>query len=188
MPNYKNGKVYEIVCNITGDRYIGSTTLILSQRLVQHRSLKCSSKVIIERNDYYINLLESCPCENKDELRMCERKWYDNLDCINQLKPFISDEELKEQWKEYRIVNADKIKQYYIENADKIKQYQIENADKIKKRKKQYCIKNADKIKQYQIENADKIKQYYIENADKLKFKRRERYLKNKLKNNELLP
>ena len=121
MPNYKNGKVYEIVCNITGDRYIGSTTLILSQRLVQNRSLKCSSKVIIERNDYYINLLESCPCENKDELRMCERKWYDNLDCINQLKPFISDEELKEQWKEYRIVNADKIKQYYIENADKLK-------------------------------------------------------------------
>ena len=181
MPNYQNGKVYEIICNITGERYIGSTTVNLSQRLVEHRKLKCSSRGIIERNDYYINLLESCPCNNKDELRMCERKWYDNLECINQKKPFISDEELQEQLKKYRIENANKIKKYN-------KEYYIENADKIREQKKEYYIENADKIreqqKEYRIENADKLreqrKEYYIENADKLKFKFRERYLENK--------
>ena len=165
MPNYKNGKVYEIVCNITGDRYIGSTTLILSQRLAEHRSLKCSSKVIIERNNYYINLIESCPCNNKDELRMCERKWYDNLECINQVKPFISNEEFKEYQKKYYIKNADKIKEHQ-------KEYNIENADKLKEYHNKYRIENADKKKEYRIKNADKIKEYERNYRIKMKLKK----------------
>ena len=153
MPNYQNGKIYEIVCNITGERYIGSTTLILSQRLAEHRNLKskCSSKIIIQRNDYYINLLESCPCNNKDELRMYERKWFDNLHCINQVKPFISHDEKKIYDKEYQIQNADKIKQQR-------KQYYIENADKIKQQMKEYRLKN--KFKQENSETIIKENKY----------------------------
>ena len=37
MNNYNDGKIYEIVCNITGERYIGSTIQTLSQRLAAHR-------------------------------------------------------------------------------------------------------------------------------------------------------
>ena len=28
MPDYKNGKIYKIVCNITNEMYIGSTTTL----------------------------------------------------------------------------------------------------------------------------------------------------------------
>ena len=39
---YKNGKIYRIVCNITGEQYIGSTCKTLKQRLQQHKSsYKC---------------------------------------------------------------------------------------------------------------------------------------------------
>ena len=59
MTNYANGKIYEIVCNITGERYIGSTTKKLSRRLTNHKEKTnlCKSRQIIEKGDFYINLL-----------------------------------------------------------------------------------------------------------------------------------
>jgi hypothetical protein len=37
MPNYKDGKIYSIVCNITDECYIGSTTKpTLARRLAGH--------------------------------------------------------------------------------------------------------------------------------------------------------
>ena len=36
MPNYQNGKIYKIVCNITGLVYIGSTIENLTERLWGH--------------------------------------------------------------------------------------------------------------------------------------------------------
>jgi hypothetical protein len=44
MPNYANGKIYKIVCNITGEQYIGATTQKLSQRLTCHVSKKNTDK------------------------------------------------------------------------------------------------------------------------------------------------
>mmetsp|Transcript_32665 Transcript_32665/g.38319 ORF Transcript_32665/g.38319 Transcript_32665/m.38319 type:complete len:103 (+) Transcript_32665:95-403(+) len=38
MVNYKNGKIYKIVCNETNEIYIGSTTQTLTDRLCQHVS------------------------------------------------------------------------------------------------------------------------------------------------------
>ena len=49
------GIVYCIVCNITGEKYYGSTILTLQQRMNSHKSkLNCSCKQIILRNDYDI--------------------------------------------------------------------------------------------------------------------------------------
>lgn len=57
--------IYEIVCNITGERYIGSTKNTLETRMRQHkrtndpsRKSYCSSKKIIDRGDYQVNILE----------------------------------------------------------------------------------------------------------------------------------
>jgi hypothetical protein len=36
IPNYQNGRIYRIICNVTGEDYISSTTLPLCQRLAHH--------------------------------------------------------------------------------------------------------------------------------------------------------
>ena len=71
MVNYQKGKIYRIVCNITGEQYIGSTCVGLSQRLAKHNSdfngwKKGSGKIvssypILERGDYQIVLIEAYP-------------------------------------------------------------------------------------------------------------------------------
>jgi hypothetical protein len=140
MPNYQNGKIYEIICNINGERYIGSTIKTLSKRLERHRYIKndCKSKQIIERGDYDINLLQSYPCNNRDELRIKEREWYDKLENINGDRPFVSMEDKKKERKEYMTVYN---KKYYENN----KEY-LNNSDTFKKNQKKYRIKNIEKI------------------------------------------
>ena len=68
---YKNGKIYRIVCNITGEQYIGSTCKTLKQRLQQHKaSYKCykggkgnyiTSFKILENDNCAIVLIEDYP-------------------------------------------------------------------------------------------------------------------------------
>ena len=149
MSNYQNGKIYKIVCNITNEIYVGSTTLSLSERLRQHTNhYKCylnnkshnySSFVIIERGNYDIVLLENYPCETKEQLLMRERYYFDTLNCINKFRPIFTKNEYKDYNKQYRIENKEKLKDYN-------KQYGIENREKISEQKKQYSIENRDKI------------------------------------------
>jgi len=112
MTNYQESKIYEIVCKITGDRYVGSTTKkYLCQRLAIHR---CKYKrykdgkehfvsvyTILERGDYSINLLERYPCQNKKELYERERFYIEAKPCINQLKPIRTREDNKASSKKY---------------------------------------------------------------------------------------
>lgn len=97
MPDYQKGKIYRIVCNETGEQYIGSTTQTLAQRLGQHKS-KSSSKQytswqIIERMNYEIVLIEECPCENKNQLGRQERHFIENMECVNKNIPTRTDVE-----------------------------------------------------------------------------------------------
>ena len=71
--NYQQGKIYMIYCNVTGRKYIGSTTKDrVSQRLAEHvhnykqyqngtRKGYISSFDIIAGGDYIIELIELCP-------------------------------------------------------------------------------------------------------------------------------
>jgi hypothetical protein len=108
MVNYQLGKVYKVVDNTNQNIYVGSTCKeYLSQRLAGHvsnykRYLKVkkgytTSFDIIKNNDYEIVLLESYPCNSKDELTARERFYIDTLDCVNTIRPFSSnDEKLKQ--------------------------------------------------------------------------------------------
>lgn len=89
MPDYQNGRIYKIVCKKTGLEHINCTTLPLCQRIAQHRSeLKrflngtnkyyCDSYKVLEGNDYDIILLESYPCNSKEELKARKRYWIEN--------------------------------------------------------------------------------------------------------------
>ena len=138
MVNYQQGKIYKIVCNTTGLVYIGSTCeLRLSKRISHHvalykRFLKgltnyTSSFEILKGECYQIFLLENFPCETSDELRMRERQYIENTDCVNMKSPIFTEEDKRESKKKYSHLNKDKISQInkkYIENnKEKVKKY-----------------------------------------------------------------
>jgi hypothetical protein len=134
MPNYKDGKIYKIVCNLTDECYIGSTTEpTLARRLSGHvgsykswkagKSKKVRSYDIIDRGDYKIYLIESYPCNSKDELISREgeiiRQNRMSCECINYSTPGRTKkqwneeniEKLRRQGKEYTEINKEKIKE-----------------------------------------------------------------------------
>ena len=183
--DYKNGKIYTIRSHQTDKIYIGSTTQPLSKRLSCHKAnyknyldgkyQNITSFDIIEYGDAYIELLEECPCETKDQLHKREGE------CIRAEPNCVNKCVAGRTLKEYQIDNADKIKEikkeYREKNAEKIKdsskQYYASNKDKIKENSKTYREQNAKKLKEYRLQNADKkneyVKQYNIDNADKIK-------------------
>ena len=127
---YTRGKIYKIVCNETGEVYYGSTIRkYISDRIAHHRcEKKCESKHIINRNNYYYELVEVYSCNNVYELETRE-KWYMlNNKCINKniplrtYKEWYKDrtEEQKEKRKIYKKLydekNKEKSKKYYEDN------------------------------------------------------------------------
>jgi len=91
---FETGKIYKIECSITGECYIGHTTMPLAVRLYNHEVSKdCSANRIIERGNYTIILLEDCPCSSKIELLQRERFYYDKIPNVNKQRPFVSLEE-----------------------------------------------------------------------------------------------
>ena len=122
MIDYQLGKIYKIECNVTGKVYIGSTCEpILARRLAGHvanykRYLNgtyhyVSSFDILQNEDYDIVLIESYPCNSKDELHARERHYTNNINCVNKVKAQGMYNELGE--KEYK-------KQYHEKNKDVI--------------------------------------------------------------------
>ena len=107
------GKIYKIVCNISNHIYIGSTKLSLNRRLAEHKAsykqylkgnaYKISSHRIIEKNDFYIDLLEEC---DLNELFIKERYYIEHLEnVVNKNIP-------NRNSYEYRLANIDKKKEY----------------------------------------------------------------------------
>ena len=200
MPDYKQGKIYKIVCNVTGKIYIGSTIETLARRLTGHRATYkhfkegkgkyITSFQIIEQGEFDIVLIENCPCESKEELLRRERYFIESLECVNKQHPtrttkeYIQDniDKIRERRKQYCLDNIEKIterkKQYRIDNIEKTKQYRIDNREKTK----QYGIDNQEKTKQYRIDNREAIKetakQYRLNNKDAMNEKRRKYRLK----------
>ncbi len=88
MPrNYQNGKIYTISSRSRPDLiYVGSTIQSLSTRFGMHKkpSNDCSSKQIIALSDSYIELLETYPCQNIEELQRRENYHMRSIDCVNK--------------------------------------------------------------------------------------------------------
>ena len=144
MPDYQKGKIYKLISPSKNLVYYGSTIQSLSQRLSTHRrnNNKCMSKLVLECEDYKIELVEEYPCNNKQQLEKKEGEYIKNNNCVNRC---IAGRTPKEWYKDNAEKNREIKKQYYIVNADKCKeynkQYNIANANKISERKKQYYLK-----------------------------------------------
>ena len=128
MPDYQLGKIYKIECNVTGKVYIGSTCEpILARRLAGHitdykKYLKgtfhyLSSFDVLQNRNYDIVLIESYPCDTKDELHARERYWTNNIECVNKIKGqgMLNELGRKGYDKQYS-------EQYYKQNKDKKKE------------------------------------------------------------------
>lgn len=103
--------VYCIVCNITGEKYYGSTIRPLEHRLAKHkRCLDCASKQIISRGDFDIYKLSEY--ETREEAKIKEDWYIRNKECINKNRVKITDKEKKEYRKEYYEKNIEKMQEY----------------------------------------------------------------------------
>ena len=168
MPDYSNGKIYRIICNNTGNMYIGSTCCALSRRLAQHKSdynkgkNEVASFDIIKEGNYQIVLIENVPCNNKEELLRRERYYIENMNCVNKVVPLRTDKEyyednkreILEKNKQYRKTNKDII-------SEKSKQYREANKDHLQEWHKHYYEDNKEKI-------IEKVKEYYEVNKQKI--------------------
>jgi len=141
MPDYKNGKIYKLWSPEGDEIYIGSTIQPLYKRFHHHKDARqCSSKILFEKyNDVKIELIESCSCDNKEQLTKKEGEYIRNNKCVNKEIAGRTKKEWREDNKEYK-------KEYDKEYLEK---YREDNKDKIKENKKEYYKNNTDKIKEY---------------------------------------
>lgn len=163
MVNYQNSKLYGIYHN-TELLYIGSTSVILSQRFAQHKA-DCKNGKSMPLYNYiqereqkwegiYIELIEDHPCDNKEQLLKREGE------LIRDKKPLYNK----------RIEGRTK-KEYYNDNRDAIRKYQNEYFNeperkmKENERKKKYREDNQTELSAKQKElreiDGEKIRQYY---------------------------
>ena len=154
---YQRGKIYSIRSYQTDDIYIGSTVQKLYMRLASHRrNYNCwkkekyhyvSSFEILKYDDAYIELIEECPCNDKNELNRREGQIIRSMDCVNKVIPSRTK---KEYYNDNKNIILEKKKEYYIDNKEKI----LEKAHEYNDRKKEYRNK---KQLQYYNQNKDKI-------------------------------
>ena len=144
MPNYKNSKIYKVICE-TGLIYIGSTTQTLKERLRQHKKDVCRCK---DFKNPKIELIENYECESKKELLTKERYYIESIECVNNQTPLQTR------------------KEYYIKNKDRLckerKEIYEKNKEVILKRNKEYSktIDRKEYYKEWRKKNAEKCKGY----------------------------
>jgi len=185
MPNYQNGKIYTIRCRTDDTKiYVGSTTMTLSKRIAEHRYASVNKektktmwyKDIEDWKDWYIELYEECPCENKEQL--CKREG-EVIREIGNLNKDIAGRTRKE----WTTDNPEKVKitqkKFYENHKEEIlevnKKWMEDNKEYRKEYKKAYREENKEKIAEYranywlnvEVQNKDDINRKQKENREK---------------------
>ena len=135
MPDYQNGKIYTIRCKSDNTLiYVGSTTMTLSKRMAEHRYASYTNNIrklysCVNGNwdDWYIELYEVYPCENKEQLNKREGEITREIGNLN-----------------YQIAGRTN-KEWYNDNKEKKKKYYKDNKEKISKQKKEHYENNKEK-------------------------------------------
>ena len=182
--DFSKGKIYCIRNNINDEIYIGSTCQSLSQRMAQHRrdmTVRQHQKLYramkeLGRENFYIELLEECPCENFSQLLRREGELIrEHKTALNDI---ISGRTKKEHFQDNREVISEKKKEYYEENKERIKEHYEQNKEKKLEYAKQYRDKNKDKIQ-------DTTKIYYDEHKEEIKQQKKKYYQANQERERE---
>ena len=197
MPDYSQGKIYQILNTITDDVYIGSTTQLLCNRMKHHRNTSKEASRSHYKiyqafakygvDNFYIELIEKCPCTTKEEL--CAREGHYIRQERSSLNSRIEGRTSKEYYndnkelilhkqQEYNKINHEarmvaKMK-YYIDNKDKIltqvKEYATNNREVVLASKKASNYKHREirlmKQKEYAELHTEQIAKYQKEYHD----------------------
>lgn len=128
MPDYQNGKVYTIR-NLSDKElvYVGSSCQKLCARWMDHKS-RCKQtkyhniKLYKVMNDmgvdnFYIELYEEFPCQNKEQLTKREGEVIREIGTLNQV---IAGRSSKEYFQENKELILEKAKKYYKYNNEEI--------------------------------------------------------------------
>ena len=195
--DYSKAVIYKIVCNdlTIKEAYYGSTTDFIKRKW-NHKTCCNNAKskeynipkyqFIRENggwNNWKMILIKEYPCDNKRQLEAEERRIMEKDDFrLNVYRPFITDEELKNE-------SLERNKTHYNQNKDTYKEINKKYREKNPVRIKNYNKENRDKIKE-QRQNRDKLKKVVIreqkkiweqKNKDKINEQQRLRYQLNKL-------
>lgn len=158
--DYKNGKIYVIRNHINDKVYVGSTTTTLTKRFSYHR---CPSKIKhkpnvalyialneIGRDYFYIELIETYPCKNRQELEAREGYWIRHFDSfMNGYNMNIAGRKQMDRYND----NPEKYKAF-------CRQYYNRNKDIFQASNKQY-------YESHKTERQEYIRQYYEKNKEK---------------------
>lgn len=144
-----SSKIYKLE-NEKGEVYIGSTTKDLDKRLLKHKAaftcyLKNIGKYytgldIFKGVDVKIVLLEDLGIVKRNFRLKKEREYMDKINCINKVRPQITDEERALLLQAHHQKNMDNNyhKIYYSTNREKYKQYYEDKRQDILAKKKVY--------------------------------------------------
>jgi hypothetical protein len=154
---YKRGKIYTIRCRYDDSLiYVGSTINTLAKRIGCHRTdKKCSLYKYVDGDwkNWYIELYEEYPCNNKQILEKREGEVIREIGNINNV---IAGRTPKEYYQDNREKIAEQRKEYYQDNRDKIaekkKEYYQANSEIMLEKQKEYKQANSDKIAEYKNE------------------------------------
>jgi|694.fasta_scaffold14676_11 hypothetical protein len=93
MPDYQKAKIYKLVSPSSNLVYYGSTTQSLSTRLAKHifcfnnketYKYNNSAFLVIEKQDYKIELIKDFPCNNRQQLCIEEGNYIKTNECVNK--------------------------------------------------------------------------------------------------------
>ncbi len=133
---YEKSKIYTIRCR-TDDNliYVGSTTQPLKKRLQDHKAkaLSCPDrwyKNVEDWNDWYIELYEEFPCQNKEQLLKREGEITRLIGTVNKN---VAGRTLNEWIEETNYDTRQKSKENYEKNKEKrkeeAKEYRLKNKE-----------------------------------------------------------
>ena len=166
--DYSKTLIYKLVHKEDYDNanvYIGSTT-DFRKRKNEHKTSCCNekSKHYNQKNYQYIRTnggwdewdmieVEKYPCNDGNEARAREEYWrcYFNAN-LNSIKAFITEEQKKEQIKEYKKEHKEQIKEYrkeyYEQHKEQKKEYYEQHKEQIKEYKKEHYEQNKEQMKE----------------------------------------
>lgn len=110
MPDYQKAKIYKLWSPSSNLVYYGSTIQPLSIRLAKHifcfnnketYKYNNSAFLVIEKQDYKMELVKDFPCNNKQQLCIEESNYIKNNECVNNRIAGRTDEEYKQHYTEY---------------------------------------------------------------------------------------
>ena len=183
LNKYQNGKIYKIVDLGYTKCYIGSTIDSLSKRMAKHRqsSNPTSSKSLFDefgKNNCKIELIETYPCNSKDELKRREGFFIQAIECVNKR---VEGRTRVEYYRDNQDSILENKHQYYEENKEKAKTYSrectVSHKEQISEMKKQYYNANKNDILEKQKVKMTCICGSTFRNHDKSRHEKSKKHL-----------